>query len=50
MNVILRKELLAKKQKVLRIFIKELEDSVACIDWKQNFYDKVLSGTGFLLS
>lgn len=23
---------------------KELEESVAYIDWKQNFYDEVLSG------
>lgn len=23
---------------------KELEDSTAYIDWKQNFYDEVLSG------
>lgn len=40
----LRKELLAKKQEALRLSIKELEDSVAYIDWKQNFYDEVLSG------
>lgn len=39
-----RKEMLAKKQEALRISIKELEDSVAYIDWKQNFYDEVLSG------
>lgn len=24
--------------------IKELEDSIAYIDWKQNFYDEVLTG------
>lgn len=36
--------MLAKKQDALRASIKELEDSVAFIDWKQNFYDKVLSG------
>ena len=40
----LRKELLAKKQEALRLSIKELEDSVAYIDWKQNFYDEVLFG------
>lgn len=40
----MRKEMLAKKQKELLISIKELEDSVAYIDWKQNFYDEVLSG------
>lgn len=39
-----RKELLAKKQDALRASIQELEDSVSYIDWKQNFYDEVLSG------
>ena len=39
-----RKELLEKKQNALRATIKELEDSIAYIDWKQNFYDEVLSG------
>lgn len=39
-----RKEMLAKKQAELLDSIKELEDSVAYIDWKQNFYDEVLSG------
>lgn len=43
-TIILRKELLTKKQEALRVTIKELEDSVAYIDWKQNFYDEVLSG------
>lgn len=39
-----RKVLLKKKQEALRQSIRELEDSVAYIDWKQNFYDEVLSG------
>ena len=39
-----RKKLLEKKQEMLRETIRELEDSVAYIDWKQNFYDEVLSG------
>ncbi|MGN0252388.1 MAG: MerR family transcriptional regulator [Oliverpabstia sp.] len=39
-----RKEMLTKKQAALRVSIQELEDSVAYIDWKQNFYDEVLSG------
>lgn len=39
-----RKEMLEKKQKALRSSIQELEDCVAYIDWKQNFYDEVLSG------
>ena len=43
-TIIPRKEMLKKKQEALRISIKELEDSVAYIDWKQNFYDEVLSG------
>ena len=39
-----RKEKKKKKQEALRASIKELEYSVAYIDWKQNFYDEVLSG------
>ena len=43
-SIISRKEMLRKKQDALRTTIRELEDSVAYIDWKQNFYDEVLSG------
>lgn len=43
-TIMLRKEMLAKKREALLGSIKELEDSVAYIDWKQNFYDEVLSG------
>lgn len=39
-----RKEMLSRKQEALRLSIQELEDSVAYIDWKQNFYDEVLTG------
>ena len=39
-----RKEMLTKKQASLRNSVKELEESIAYIDWKQNFYDEVLSG------
>lgn len=39
-----RKEMLAKKQEMLRESIRELEKSIAYIDWKQSFYDDVLSG------
>ena len=39
-----RKKMLAKKQDELRTAIRELEGSIAYIDWKQNFYDEVLSG------
>lgn len=39
-----RKALLAKKQEALRVQVRELEESIAFIDWKQNYYDEVLSG------
>ena len=39
-----RKEMLAQKQESLRLTIRELEDSIAFIDWKQNYYDEVLAG------
>ena len=39
-----RKVLLKKKQESLRAQIRELEESVEYIDWKQSFYDEVLSG------
>lgn len=39
-----RKEMLLIKQNSLRDSIKELEESIAYIDWKQNFYDDVLTG------
>lgn len=43
-TIVLRKEMLAKKQKELRASMAELEESISFIDWKQNFYDEVLSG------
>ena len=43
-TIMLRKEMLAKKREALLGSIKRLEDSVAYIYWKQNFYDEVLSG------
>lgn len=39
-----RKKLLAQKQIELREKIATLENAVAFIDWKQNFYDNILSG------
>lgn len=39
-----RKKMLAKKQDSLRKAVKELEDSISYINWKQDFYDEVLSG------
>lgn len=39
-----RKEMLARKQDELRASVKELENSIDYIDWKQNFYDEILSG------
>ncbi|MDO4333421.1 MAG: MerR family transcriptional regulator [Eubacteriales bacterium] len=43
-TIMLRKKMLEKKREALLGSIKELEDSIAYIDWKQNFYDEVLSG------
>lgn len=40
-----RKEMLAQKQAALRVTIRELQDSIAFIDWKLGFYDEVLAGT-----
>lgn len=39
-----RKEILAKKREALLQSIERLNEAVAYIDWKQNFYDDVLSG------
>lgn len=39
-----RQRLLMEKQEALRTAVRELEDSIAYIDWKQDFYSKVLSG------
>lgn len=43
-TIMQRKEMLTKKRESLLVSIKELEDSVDYIDWKQNFYNEVLSG------
>ena len=40
-----RKQMLSAKQEELRQTIQGLQDSIAYIDWKQNFYDEILSGT-----
>lgn len=39
-----RKAILAGKKETLLRSIEELQKAVAFIDWKQNFYDEVLSG------
>ncbi len=39
-----RKQILAHKKEVLLQSIEQLQQAVAYIDWKQNFYDEVLSG------
>ncbi len=39
-----RKLTLAKKQEALYAAVQELQESIAYIDWKQNFYDEVLTG------
>lgn len=43
-TILQRKEMLRIKQKSLRDSIKELEQSISYIDWKQNFYDEILTG------
>lgn len=43
-TIMTRKQLLDKKQAQLREKVKKLKESIAYIDWKQNFYDDVLSG------
>lgn len=43
-TILERKEMLTKKEAALRQSISELEDSIAYIDWKQHFYDDVLTG------
>ena len=39
-----RKVILAKKKEALLQSITQLQDAVDYIDWKQNFYDDILSG------
>lgn len=39
-----RKIILAEKRKHLEDELKRIQDSIAYIDWKQGFYDDVLSG------
>ncbi len=39
-----RKEMLAKKREALLVSIEELKNCVDYVDWKQEFYDSVLSG------
>ena len=39
-----RKEILKRKQQELEAERKRIQDSIAYIDWKQNFYDEMLEG------
>ena len=39
-----RKEMLAHKQEALRKTMRQIQESIDYIDWKQGFYDDVLSG------
>lgn len=39
-----RKLIIEKKRKNLEIELKQIQDSINYIDWKQGFYDDVLSG------
>lgn len=39
-----RKQILAKKRQRLEEELKRIQDSIDYIDWKQGFYDDILSG------
>ncbi len=39
-----RKEILSRKKEALLASMQQLQEAVDYIDWKQNFYDDVLSG------
>lgn len=39
-----RKQILAKKSQSLEEELKRIQDSIDYIDWKQGFYDDILSG------
>lgn len=39
-----RKQILAKKRQSLEEELKRIQDSIDYIDWKQGFYDDILSG------
>ena len=39
-----RKVMLAQKQEALRETMRQIQESIDYIDWKQGFYDDVLSG------
>ena len=43
-TILERKKILAEKQRQLAEEIKTLQEGMAYIDWKQNFYDDVLNG------
>lgn len=43
-TILQRKEMLARKQSELFASLNELKNSIEYIDWKQNFYDEILSG------
>ncbi len=45
-----RKKMLDKKRNALLDSIKELEGCIDYIDWKQNFYDEVLTGKRLYVS
>lgn len=43
-------EMLARKRAALLDSIRELEESIAYIDWEQSFYAEVLSGARLYIS
>lgn len=43
-SIPVRKEILSRKKEALLTSMQQLQEAVDYIDWKQNFYDDVLSG------
>lgn len=43
-SIALRQQILARKQEVLQQQLDKIKESMDYIDWKQNFYNDVLSG------
>ena len=43
-SIAVRQQILARKQEALKQQLDKLKESMDYIDWKQNFYDDVLSG------
>lgn len=49
-SIALRQQILARKQEVLQQQLDKIKESMDYIDWKQNFYNDVLSGRRLYIS